>query len=220
MGTLSTELGRTPNVCRLGRASTWTPTCRPASWRTCAALDWDVLFVIEDDDLRRASDVEHYPPGGAAAPHPVHARSRLPRRSAVSAGRRQRGARDSGAERAASCRLSSTDRSHLVSRANGRRRRCPSARRKKAACPYRLGTDAGTLNFAHSLLVVVVARRRRRPRVVQGRSHARTPSRSLDAAAFDALGRVAPNGAARGPRRCVEMRPTSPVCIAAASRAL
>ena len=34
---------------------------RRASSPTCAsALHWDVLFVLEEDDLRRAPDVKHY----------------------------------------------------------------------------------------------------------------------------------------------------------------
>ena len=38
-----------------------TPTCRPGSSPTCAsALHWDVLFVLEEDDLRRAPDLKHY----------------------------------------------------------------------------------------------------------------------------------------------------------------
>ncbi len=38
-----------------------TPTCRPASSRTCASgCSWDVLFVLEEADLRRAPDVKHY----------------------------------------------------------------------------------------------------------------------------------------------------------------
>ena len=38
-----------------------TPTCRRVSLRSCAqSLPWDVLFVLEHDDLRRARDGEHY----------------------------------------------------------------------------------------------------------------------------------------------------------------
>ncbi len=52
---------RTPSGSPGSRASTSTPTCRPASSPSCAAtLHWDVLFVIEHDDLRRARDGEHY----------------------------------------------------------------------------------------------------------------------------------------------------------------
>ena len=41
--------------------STWTPICRTGvvqSMRT--DLGWDVLFVLEHDDLRRARDDEHF----------------------------------------------------------------------------------------------------------------------------------------------------------------
>ena len=52
---------RTPSGCRRGRASTPTPTCRPGSSRSCArGSQWDVLFVLEEDELRRAPDVKHY----------------------------------------------------------------------------------------------------------------------------------------------------------------
>ena len=38
-----------------------TPTCRPASSTFMRdALRWDVLFVLEHDDLRRAPDIEHF----------------------------------------------------------------------------------------------------------------------------------------------------------------
>jgi hypothetical protein len=61
MGTLASELG--PHV---ERASTqpriYVDANMPARLVTFMreALDWDVLFVIEHDDLRRARDGEHY----------------------------------------------------------------------------------------------------------------------------------------------------------------
>ena len=43
------------------RAFTRTPTCRTAWSGSCASkLGWDVLFVLEHDDLRRAPDIQHY----------------------------------------------------------------------------------------------------------------------------------------------------------------
>src|SRR5262245_1990821 len=61
MGTLSTELA--PHAQR--------PTPRPRIYADAnvpaglvaymrTSLDWDVLFVIEDEELRRAPDVKHY----------------------------------------------------------------------------------------------------------------------------------------------------------------
>ena len=62
MGTLASELS--PHVDRRrrrSRASTWTPTCPlrlVLAMRT--RLKWDVLFVMEHDDLRRATDGVHF----------------------------------------------------------------------------------------------------------------------------------------------------------------
>jgi hypothetical protein len=61
MGTLSTEL--TPHAQRLTpRPRVYADANVPAGlvsfMRT--RLDWDVLFVIEDEELRRAPDVKHY----------------------------------------------------------------------------------------------------------------------------------------------------------------
>jgi hypothetical protein len=61
MGTLSTELA--PHAQRLTpRPRVYADANVPAGlvsfMRT--RLDWDVLFVIEDEDLRRAPDVKHY----------------------------------------------------------------------------------------------------------------------------------------------------------------
>jgi hypothetical protein len=61
MGTLSTELA--PHAQRLTPrpriyADANVPAGLVAYMRT--SLDWDVLFVIEDEELRRASDVKHY----------------------------------------------------------------------------------------------------------------------------------------------------------------
>jgi uncharacterized protein DUF5615 len=61
MGTLSTEL--TPHAQRLTpRPRIYADANVPAGlvsyMRT--RLDWDVLFVIEDEDLRRAPDLKHY----------------------------------------------------------------------------------------------------------------------------------------------------------------
>jgi Domain of unknown function (DUF5615) len=61
MGTLSTELAS--HAERLSPrpriyADANVPAGLVAYMRT--VLDWDVLFVIEDEDLRRAPDVRHY----------------------------------------------------------------------------------------------------------------------------------------------------------------
>ena len=62
MGTLASELS--PHVDRASpasRASTWTPTCPRGSCTLMRdRLKWDVLFVMEHDDLRRARDGEHF----------------------------------------------------------------------------------------------------------------------------------------------------------------
>ena len=53
--------GRSPMPVPSARASMPTPTCRRASSRFMReSLRWDVLFVIEHPDLRRARDIEHY----------------------------------------------------------------------------------------------------------------------------------------------------------------
>ena len=61
MGTLSTELG--PHAERLAArpriyADANVPAGIVAHMRV--RLQWDVLFVLEQDDLRRAPDVKHY----------------------------------------------------------------------------------------------------------------------------------------------------------------
>jgi hypothetical protein len=61
MGTLSSELG--PHVARLAGAprvyaDANLPTGVVEYMRT--TLHWDVLFVLEHDDLRRAPDIHHY----------------------------------------------------------------------------------------------------------------------------------------------------------------
>lgn len=61
MGTLSTELA--PHVQRLTpRPRIYADANVPAGLVAYmrARLDWDVLFVIEDDELRRAPDLKHY----------------------------------------------------------------------------------------------------------------------------------------------------------------
>ena len=62
MGTLASELG--PHVERIaGQPRIYVDANMPApvSSRSCATrCSWDVLFVIEHDDLRRARDGEHY----------------------------------------------------------------------------------------------------------------------------------------------------------------
>ena len=61
MGTLSSELA--PQVERLSpRPRIYADANIPAGLVSYmrASLDWDVLFVLEDEDLRRASDVRHY----------------------------------------------------------------------------------------------------------------------------------------------------------------
>jgi hypothetical protein len=61
MGTLSSELN--PHAARIAQepriyADANIPTGVVAFMR--ARLHWDVLFVLEHDDLRRARDIEHY----------------------------------------------------------------------------------------------------------------------------------------------------------------
>ena len=61
MGTLSTELA--PHADRLtARPRIYADANVPAGIVTHmrARLRWDVLFVLEEDDLRRAPDVKHY----------------------------------------------------------------------------------------------------------------------------------------------------------------
>ena len=61
MGTLSRELA--PHAERLSaRPRIYADANVPAGLVTHmrVRLDWDVLFVMEDDDLRRAPDVKHY----------------------------------------------------------------------------------------------------------------------------------------------------------------
>jgi hypothetical protein len=61
MGTLSTELG--PHAERLSpRPRVYADANVPAGLVAYmrARLDWDVLFVVEDDALRRAPDQKHY----------------------------------------------------------------------------------------------------------------------------------------------------------------
>ena len=61
MGTLASELG--PHVeRRAGQPRIYVDANMPAGLVAFmrASLDWDVLFVIEHDDLRRARDGEHY----------------------------------------------------------------------------------------------------------------------------------------------------------------
>jgi hypothetical protein len=61
MGTLSSELGS--HAARLTpRPRIYADANVPAGLVAYmrASLGWDVLFVIEDDDLRRASDLKHY----------------------------------------------------------------------------------------------------------------------------------------------------------------
>ena len=61
MGTLSSELG--PHAGRIaGQPRLYVDANMPAGLVTFmrTQLQWDVLFVIEHDDLRRARDGEHY----------------------------------------------------------------------------------------------------------------------------------------------------------------
>ena len=61
MGTLSSELA--PHAARLSpRPRIYADANVPAGLVAYmrARLDWDVLFVMEDDGLRRAPDVTHY----------------------------------------------------------------------------------------------------------------------------------------------------------------
>ena len=60
MGTFSTELA--PHAGRLTGPRIYADANVPAGIVSFmrGRLGWDVLFVIEHDDLRRASDLEHY----------------------------------------------------------------------------------------------------------------------------------------------------------------
>lgn len=61
MGTLSSELA--PQAGRLSpRPRIYADANVPAGLVSYmrASLDWDVLFVLEDEELRRASDLRHY----------------------------------------------------------------------------------------------------------------------------------------------------------------
>lgn len=61
MGTLSSELA--PHAGRLAaRPRIYADANVPAGLVTHmrATLDWDVLWVLEEDELRRASDLKHY----------------------------------------------------------------------------------------------------------------------------------------------------------------
>src|SRR5918996_5782602 len=61
MGTLASELG--PHAGRIaGQPRLYVDANMPARLVTFTRneLEWDVLFVIEHDDLRRARDGEHY----------------------------------------------------------------------------------------------------------------------------------------------------------------
>ncbi len=61
MGTLSSELA--PQVARLSpRPRIYADANVPARLVSYmrASLEWDVLYVLEAEDLRRASDVRHY----------------------------------------------------------------------------------------------------------------------------------------------------------------
>ena len=105
MGTLSSELA--PHAERLTpRPRIYADANVPAGLVAYMRqrLHWDVLFVIEDDDLRRASDVTHFRLAHQLRRTLVTHRSRLPGRSAVSAGGDERRPRHSGARRAAAHR--------------------------------------------------------------------------------------------------------------------
>ena len=61
MGTLSTELAPHAERCRRAPriyADANVPAGLVAHMRI--RLHWDVLFVVEEDDLRRAPDLKHY----------------------------------------------------------------------------------------------------------------------------------------------------------------
>ena len=70
MGTLSSELAphaaRSPDAPRV-YADANIPSGVVGYMRT--RLGWDVFFVLEHDDLRRARDIEHYPAGASARPN-------------------------------------------------------------------------------------------------------------------------------------------------------
>ena len=79
MGTLSSELTHVLVDAGGGsRASTPTPTFRPARSSSCAAGSGGTcFFVLEHEDLRRAPDLRALSPGPPAGAHADHARSRL-----------------------------------------------------------------------------------------------------------------------------------------------
>ena len=61
MGTLFSELGPLPDESTVG-PRVYADANVPAGLVTFmrVSLGWDVLFVMEHDDLRRAPDIEHY----------------------------------------------------------------------------------------------------------------------------------------------------------------
>ena len=86
MGTLASELS--PHAAGIaGQPRVYVDANMPARLVSLmrTLLKWDVLFVMEHDDLRRAVRWPALPPRAPAAPHARHARPRLPRRSEVSA---------------------------------------------------------------------------------------------------------------------------------------
>ena len=146
MGTLSTELAPHARAAVAAAADLRRrQRAGAASSRTCASgCDWDVLFVLEEDELRRAPDVEALPARAAAAPHAGHDGSRLSRRSPLPAG-----------EGGGVLVIQAPDERQLFGAARSHRSRVlPSpamtidaavgaaARRPQAAGPHRLGTRA------------------------------------------------------------------------------
>ena len=100
MGTLSTELA--PHVERLANPRVYADANVPAGIVTFMRerLQWDVLAVIEHDDLRRARRHAPLRPRAPAASHARHDRSRLPGRPPLSACTQPRRAGRLGPERA------------------------------------------------------------------------------------------------------------------------
>ncbi len=142
---LSTELGTARRTAVAAAAHLRRrERARPASSRTCGGgCDWDVLFVLEDDDLRRAPDVKHYQLAQQLRRTLVTLdRDYLDDRAFPPDGR-QRRARDPGAERARAVRAARPDRSRASFHAGRtmRRRRAvaAAARGPEAARAHRLG---------------------------------------------------------------------------------
>ena len=88
MGTLASELGGYAERVS-GQPRVYVDANVPAGLVSFMrqALHWDVLFVLEHEELRRASDGEHFRLARTTSQDAHHAGPRLPRRSKISSTR-------------------------------------------------------------------------------------------------------------------------------------